>query len=42
MALGAIRQVMPMRELATEHPEANIAHLDLKWWLMSQFDSALV
>jgi galactofuranosylgalactofuranosylrhamnosyl-N-acetylglucosaminyl-diphospho-decaprenol beta-1,5/1,6-galactofuranosyltransferase len=33
---------MPMRELAREHPEANIAHLDLKWWLVSQFDSALV
>ena len=27
---------------AREHPEANIAHLDLKWWLLSQFDSALV
>jgi galactofuranosylgalactofuranosylrhamnosyl-N-acetylglucosaminyl-diphospho-decaprenol beta-1,5/1,6-galactofuranosyltransferase len=42
MAIGALRQVMPMRELAREHPEANIAHLDLKWWLLSQFDSALV
>jgi galactofuranosylgalactofuranosylrhamnosyl-N-acetylglucosaminyl-diphospho-decaprenol beta-1,5/1,6-galactofuranosyltransferase len=42
MALGAVRQVMPMRELARRYPEANIAHLDLKWWLLSQFDSALV
>jgi galactofuranosylgalactofuranosylrhamnosyl-N-acetylglucosaminyl-diphospho-decaprenol beta-1,5/1,6-galactofuranosyltransferase len=42
MVLGAIRQVMPMRELADQNPEANIAHLDLKWWLVSQFDSALV
>jgi galactofuranosylgalactofuranosylrhamnosyl-N-acetylglucosaminyl-diphospho-decaprenol beta-1,5/1,6-galactofuranosyltransferase len=42
MAIGAFRQVMPMRDLAREHPEANIAHLDLKWWLLSQFDSALV
>ncbi len=42
MALGGIRQVMPVRDLAMSHPEANIAHVDLKWWLLSQFDSALV
>ncbi len=42
MALGGIRQVMPVRDLAMLHPEANIAHIDLKWWLLSQFDSALV
>ncbi len=42
MALSSIRQVLPVRDLAMEHPEASIAHIDLKWWLLSQFDSALV
>jgi len=42
MALGGIRQVLPVRELSREHPEANIPHVDLKWWLLAQFDSALV
>ncbi|MGH3470982.1 MAG: glycosyltransferase [Nocardioidaceae bacterium] len=42
MAVGAGRQVMPIRDLARAHPEANVAHLDLKWWLLAQFDSALV
>ena len=30
------------RARRSEHPEANVAHLDLKWWLLAQFDSALV
>jgi galactofuranosylgalactofuranosylrhamnosyl-N-acetylglucosaminyl-diphospho-decaprenol beta-1,5/1,6-galactofuranosyltransferase len=34
--------VLPVRELARKHPEANVPHIDLKWWLLSQFDSALV
>jgi galactofuranosylgalactofuranosylrhamnosyl-N-acetylglucosaminyl-diphospho-decaprenol beta-1,5/1,6-galactofuranosyltransferase len=42
MAAGAFRQVLPVRELARKHPEANVPHIDLKWWLLSQFDSALV
>jgi galactofuranosylgalactofuranosylrhamnosyl-N-acetylglucosaminyl-diphospho-decaprenol beta-1,5/1,6-galactofuranosyltransferase len=42
MALGAIRQVLPVRELAKRNPEASVPHVDLKWWLLSQFDSALV
>ena len=42
MAAGAARQVLPVRELARRNPEANVAHVDLKWWLLSQFDSALV
>ncbi len=42
MVVGAARQVLPVRELAKKNPEANVAHIDLKWWLLSQFDSALV
>ncbi|MEP6666043.1 MAG: glycosyltransferase [Nocardioidaceae bacterium] len=42
MAAGAIRQVMPVHDLAKEHPEANVPHVDLKWWLLAQYDSALV
>jgi galactofuranosylgalactofuranosylrhamnosyl-N-acetylglucosaminyl-diphospho-decaprenol beta-1,5/1,6-galactofuranosyltransferase len=41
-AAGWVRQAMPVRDLSREHPEANVAHLDLKWWLLSQLDSALV
>ncbi len=42
MVVGGIRQILPVRQLARRHPEANVAHIDLKWWLLSQFDSALV
>ena len=28
--------------MARERPEANVPHIDLKWWLLAQFDSALV
>ncbi len=38
----AVRQVMPVRETARQNPEVSIQHIDLKWWLVSQFDSALV
>ncbi len=42
MAVGAVRQVMPVRELAKKNPELSVAHVDLRWWLLSQLDSALV
>ncbi len=42
MALSGIRQALPVRDLSKAHPEANIPHVDLKWWLLAQFDSALV
>ncbi len=42
MVVGALRQVVPVRDTARINPEASIAHVDLKWWLLSQFDSALV
>lgn len=42
VVLSLVRQNLPVRELSREHPEANVAHLDLKWWLLAQLDSALV
>jgi galactofuranosylgalactofuranosylrhamnosyl-N-acetylglucosaminyl-diphospho-decaprenol beta-1,5/1,6-galactofuranosyltransferase len=42
MVVGAARQLIPVRGSARENPEASIPHVDLKWWLLSQFDSALV
>ncbi len=42
MVASTVRQVLPVRALARERPEANVAHIDLKWWLLAQFDSALV
>ena len=41
-AMSVVRQALPVRELSREYPEANVAHLDLKWWLLAQLDSALV
>ncbi|HSE71989.1 MAG TPA: glycosyltransferase [Nocardioidaceae bacterium] len=42
VAKGAVRQVLPVREFAKKYPEANVPHLDLKWWKLMQLDSALV
>jgi galactofuranosylgalactofuranosylrhamnosyl-N-acetylglucosaminyl-diphospho-decaprenol beta-1,5/1,6-galactofuranosyltransferase len=42
LALGAVRQLSPVRDLAKKHPEANVPHVDVRWWLLSQLDSALV
>ena len=40
--LGLVKSVRPVKELSTTHPEAEIAAMDAKWWLLSQFDSAVV
>jgi galactofuranosylgalactofuranosylrhamnosyl-N-acetylglucosaminyl-diphospho-decaprenol beta-1,5/1,6-galactofuranosyltransferase len=42
LVTGGIRQVLPVRELSQEHPETSITHGDSRWFLLSQFDSALV
>ncbi len=42
VAKGAIKQVLPPSELAKKYPEVNVPHVDLKWWKLMQFDSALV
>jgi galactofuranosylgalactofuranosylrhamnosyl-N-acetylglucosaminyl-diphospho-decaprenol beta-1,5/1,6-galactofuranosyltransferase len=39
---SAARQLLPKRRLADEFPEAHLAALDAKWWMISQFDSVVV
>jgi galactofuranosylgalactofuranosylrhamnosyl-N-acetylglucosaminyl-diphospho-decaprenol beta-1,5/1,6-galactofuranosyltransferase len=41
-ALGAVRQVRPVDELALEHPQAVVPSQDAEWWRLSIVDSALV
>jgi len=40
--LGLAKAVRPVKELSRAHPEAEIAAMDAKWWMLSQFDSAVV
>jgi len=40
--LSAVRQVRPPRDLSGTHPEARIAAMDARWWMLAQFDSAVV
>ncbi len=40
--LSAVRQVRPPRDLSREHPEARLAAMDAKWWMIAQFDSVVV
>jgi len=39
---GVVRQVRSVKPTSRKNPEAAIAAADSKWWLLSQFDSALV
>jgi galactofuranosylgalactofuranosylrhamnosyl-N-acetylglucosaminyl-diphospho-decaprenol beta-1,5/1,6-galactofuranosyltransferase len=41
-ATSAVRQARPVRELAGKHPEAWLAAMDAKWWMIAQFDSVVV
>ena len=41
-AIGAVKQLRPTRDLAAHHPEAEVPAADAKWWVLSQFDSAVV
>lgn len=41
-ATSAVRQVLPTRELSTRHPEARLAAMEAKWWMIAQFDSVVV
>jgi galactofuranosylgalactofuranosylrhamnosyl-N-acetylglucosaminyl-diphospho-decaprenol beta-1,5/1,6-galactofuranosyltransferase len=42
VARGALKQVLPPSELSKKYPQTTVPHLDLKWWKLMQFDSALV
>jgi galactofuranosylgalactofuranosylrhamnosyl-N-acetylglucosaminyl-diphospho-decaprenol beta-1,5/1,6-galactofuranosyltransferase len=41
-ATSAVRQTRPKRALSDRFPEARLAALDAKWWMISQFDSVVV
>ncbi len=41
-ATSAVRQTLPKRTLSDQHPEAELAAMDAKWWMMAQFDSVVV
>jgi galactofuranosylgalactofuranosylrhamnosyl-N-acetylglucosaminyl-diphospho-decaprenol beta-1,5/1,6-galactofuranosyltransferase len=41
-ARSAVRQVLPKRPLSDRFPEARLAAMDAKWWMIAQFDSAVV
>jgi galactofuranosylgalactofuranosylrhamnosyl-N-acetylglucosaminyl-diphospho-decaprenol beta-1,5/1,6-galactofuranosyltransferase len=39
---SAVRQALPVRALAERFPEARLAAMDAKWWMIAQFDSVVV
>ena len=41
-AAGLLRQVRAPRELAGEHPETIVPHVDQRWWRLAQLDSSIV
>ncbi len=41
-ATGLIRQVAPVRDLAPEHPEEIVPHVDQRWYRLAHYDSAIV
>ncbi len=41
-AVSVLRQGTPVRPGAARQPEASIAAMDARWWMLSQFDSAVV
>ena len=41
-ARGLLKQLRRARPLSAKAPEANIANIDAKWWMLAQFDSAVV
>jgi galactofuranosylgalactofuranosylrhamnosyl-N-acetylglucosaminyl-diphospho-decaprenol beta-1,5/1,6-galactofuranosyltransferase len=41
-ALAPIRQLSKVRPLSRQHPEAEIAAMDAKWYRLASYDSAVV
>ena len=41
-ASGALRQFRGVRDSSREHPEASLAAMDTRWWMLWRYDSALV
>ena len=40
--LAPIRQLRPVREMATDYPETELTAMDAKWWNLVKYDSAVV
>ncbi len=39
---AALKQMRPVDDFALRHPQTAVPHADQRWWLLAQFDSALV
>jgi len=42
VAVSGVRQLLPVRDLATRHPEARVAAREAQWWRLANVDSAVV
>ncbi len=41
-AIGAVKQFRGVNPMSKNRPEVRVPAMDVRWWLMSQFDSAVV
>ena len=41
-AKGSIKQVLPVKAMSLDYPEARVPWSQARWWMLSQFDSAIV
>ena len=41
-AKGSVKQVLPVKTMSLDHPEARVPWSQARWWMLSQFDSAIV
>jgi galactofuranosylgalactofuranosylrhamnosyl-N-acetylglucosaminyl-diphospho-decaprenol beta-1,5/1,6-galactofuranosyltransferase len=39
---AALKNLRPVDAYAERHPQISVPHIDQRWWLLAQFDSALV
>jgi galactofuranosylgalactofuranosylrhamnosyl-N-acetylglucosaminyl-diphospho-decaprenol beta-1,5/1,6-galactofuranosyltransferase len=39
---AALKNLRPVDGFAERHPQVSVPHIDQRWWLLAQFDSALV
>jgi galactofuranosylgalactofuranosylrhamnosyl-N-acetylglucosaminyl-diphospho-decaprenol beta-1,5/1,6-galactofuranosyltransferase len=39
---AALKNLRPVDDFAERHPQISVPHIDQRWWLLAQFDSALV
>ncbi|HEX5018327.1 MAG TPA: glycosyltransferase, partial [Actinomycetes bacterium] len=41
-AVGAVKQFRKVNPMSEQRPEVRVPSMDVRWWLLSQFDSAIV